>query len=370
MPGRITQAPSPDFTNRWVELSNAQHHRLNCITSSKLKFLADGHSLHNFYETYVLKTTEKRKTSPEMIFGTIAHLAVLEPEKFNRVVRVCDLSPSTNEYKEFKRKLSTPRFSDLSQDQQKILVDRYNESLIQGQAALKRKKKPIKQEQVFEDTLNQEIESPENLENSDFQKKLLEFYEPIDNSDGSFVGSDFEDVFLVSSEEYEIFLKYQKAVQSHEKMKNLLPTLIPESSGIAQDPQTGLWLALRGDWRSEKYRLFVDIKTIRGCLTESAMQSYGYRLNHQIQAAHYLETANLIDPNHYNLFLFLFLSKDPPYEIALTTLHPTNMMDGIDSRRKYLNRIKQCEDQGKWPCIDYNDGQNYMVLKMYTKRGS
>lgn len=367
MPDRITQAPSPNFTNQWVEISNSQHHNLKCITSSKLKFLMDGNSPYSFYQKYVLKTIAQ-DSNPAFIFGTLAHMAVLEPERFDRTVRICDLNHTTNEYKAFKLKLATPKFSDLTQAQQKALLDKYNESLNQNPGTPKRRKKPIKQDQVFEEVLRQEIENPESLENSDFQETLLQFYEPTNNSDGSFVGSDFEDVFLVKSSDYEIFKGYQESVKNHQNIKKLLPYLIAESSGIAQDPETGLWLALRGDWRCQKKGAFIDVKTIWGPLNESSIRSYVYKYRLQMQAAHYLETANLIEKDHYKIFLFLFLSKEPPYEIALVSLDPSTINSGIQSRREYLNLIKYCEDQNYFPAIDYNGGKNYIEIKLYNNK--
>lgn len=289
MHAKITQAPEGVEYNRWLENhSNEQHHKLKCISSSQLKYLAAGKSMAAFYNKHVLRN-DKPFFSDEFRIGTIAHLAVLEPEKFEKTVIVCGLDQRKKEFK-------------------------------------------------------------------DFLKELTGDNESSSTKNGGILNSHGDEVFIIKQDEMDMYRAYQKQFEEHKRLNVMMPDCTIEQTGVAQDPETGLWLSLRGDARSAR-GYFIDPKTIAEELSLESISRYMAAFHLHIQDAHYIETANLIEPDSFRQFFFVMMSKKPPYEIALIQLDGEARAYGKKKRRQLLNQIAECEFKGKWPALDFNDNQ-------------
>ena len=348
---KITAAPYGDSTSRWLDnsVSNEEHHSLKCISSSQLKFLESGKSMFNFHEKYIAKTI-KQSFSDEFRIGTIAHLAVLEPEKFEKTVIVCDLDQRTSEFKELRDSLA-----------KKIDPSSVNPTLLEANQKLV----TLKEELEVSDTKEQQkvIKGKIKTLEKDI-KSLAEEYTPRIKitKNGGFLGHNDEEIFLVKSEEMQMYRTFQKRCQDHKWLSALIPICTIEQSGVAMDPETGLWMSIRGDARGQSF--FLDPKTMADDITPDSIKKYCGSFGLALQAAHYLDVANLIEPDIYKKFAFIMLSKKQPYEIALIQLDEASMQYGFKKRRQLLNKIAQCEYHGVWPQADYNEGQHAMVISL------
>ena len=352
---KITQAPYGNSTNRWLDssVSNEEHHGLKCISSSQLKYLASGKSPYNFYAKYVEKSTPREFIDAFMI-GTLAHLAVLEPEKFEKSVIICDLDQRTNEFKEFRKSLAKPQ-TTLENNQQLLDFEINIQSLAKEleEATSKEQTKVIK----------------DKLKRAKQELKIIEDSQPKDDfkvqftKDGGFINAQGQETFLVKNEEMNMFRAYQKQFDNHKRLSVMIPDCEIEQSGVAQDPETGLWMSLRGDARSSR-GYFIDPKTVADELSEKSIEQYCINYHLSIQAAHYIDTANEIEPGIYKKFFFVMMSKKPPYEIAFIQLDSEATAFGKRKRREMLRLIADCESSGKWPHLDYNNANHGLIISL------
>ena len=349
----ITKAPENIEKNRWLDLSttNAQHHAFDCISSSHLKYVNSGYSMES-YKAAFLDKTMPFESSKEFTIGTIGHLAVLEPEKFEKQVIVCDIDQRTNLFKEYLSDLCKPLevpFEDLPlEKQQEILALRALEEL-------KAKENPVVEEIV---------EEPKSKRKKKVEEPKPELFKPKKTKDGGFINSKGEEVFIVNTEEMEMFRAFQKRFDKHPRLSVWRDMCVIEQTGVAQDPETGLWMSLRGDARCDR-GFFLDPKTIADALSTHEIEKYTSKYGLALQAAHYLETANLIEPEKYRQFFFVFMSKKAPYDIALAKLDDVWLDYGLKKRREILNKIADCQIKNRWPTSDYNfsSGDYGMTIK-------
>lgn len=353
---KITQPPEGLEKNRWLDVTNELHHKMKVISSSKLKFFksykeneqgkqTDGPSPLSFYEKYVLGNV-KFESNDNFRIGTLAHLAVLEPEKFESSVIVCELDQRTTEFKEYLKSLVQPiPKNDLiinNQEEIKKLLNEWGSELEIADSKeqtkvikekIKRAKKDLKESQDFLDIQLKSVE--------------VQF-----TKDGGFIDSNGLEKFLVKPSEMVMYRAYQTQFEKHGRLSYLMSDVIIEQSGIAQDPKTDLWMSLRGDARSTR-GFFVDPKTTADDLSSESISKYCNNFGLALQEAHYMECANLIDgPDSYKKFFFVFMSKNPPYEIALIQLDREAKIWGFKKRRQILDLIARCQDSGRWPSID------------------
>ncbi len=348
----ITRPPVDVTSPQWLEnATNEQHHALKCISSSQLKFIAEENSMYSYHQKYVLRLV-KREFKEEFKVGTIAHLAVLEPEVFEKVVKVCEHSTNTNKFKEFVK-------NNLNIDPKQTT---------QEEIDLFDKIKALNVELTEADTKEQTKVIKDKIKKT--QKQLEEIIEAKDDfaitygKNGGILDSKGEEYYFVKPEEMLMYKTFQQKIQDHPRLSVYFNDVIVEQTGVAQDPETGLWLSLRGDARNDSLGYFLDPKTIAGPLTKKNITYYCTNFHLALQQAHYIETANLIHPGKYKKFFFVMLSKTQPYEIALVALDDYDVKKAVEKRRQILNKIAQCELTGKWPTIDYYEEYHDYGLKI------
>jgi hypothetical protein len=272
------------------------------------------------------------------VTGTIAHLAILEPEKFEKTVVVCDIDQRTNAFKDWINEnfgTFVPEFKPFPQ------LPEAKQEVIDGA--------------IVPDVVN---ENKKPLSKAAL-KKLEKEAEPkgtwtvVTNKNGAYVKGD-DEFFVVTPKEMAMFRTMQKNVAQHKVAGGLLSKGVSELSGVARDPETGLYLNIRGDWKGEGY--FIDVKTTETCDVDNIQKSftqYGYAMQH----AQYLETANLIDgAGTYEHFAFLYVAKQAPHEVVLVKLDPRAVEHAIKKRRSTLREIAKCQNSGVWPSVDSNTG--------------
>lgn len=377
-PNKITHPYFNDPTNRWLDnLTNEQHHSLPAISSSAIKCFYKK-SPWVFYQKYVLRQTKDIEIKQEFKIGTLIHLAILEPEKFEKTVFVCDESTITNKYKDFRQNIinNFNKFNDVD------IIEQFNieESDVYAEAAkLSEQIQESKKQRIKRNSKNKKQISPEEtvivsptglitesildsveIDIAPISKDNLELGAKIKNieicpsKNGGYIVNG-EEIFIIKSHEMTMLKRIQENAKNHDKLNLMLNNCkYIEQSGIAQCPKTGLFLSLRGDARSD-LGYFIDPKSINDLSIhsmESAQASFCYFL----QQAHYLYVANLIEPGKYDRFYFLYISKESPYEICFTHLNDDAISQSNKLYFNILNEIATCEYKQKWPTLDESNG--------------
>jgi len=341
----ITSPYDDDPTNRWIPwLTNAQHHSMKAVSASKIKdwLKMSDKAWHSKHILGIRGKDDEAGQKKAFALGTIIHMAVLEPEKFETNVIVCDLDQRTNAYKDWINEqfgIWVPEFNPFPQlpEAQQEVVDGAIVPDVVPEPTKKPAKKPTKKDLEPKGTWLLK------------QGKNGEYYK----------GDD--EFFVVTPREMAMFRRMQKNVEAHKLANQLIRNGTPELSGVARDPETGLYMNIRGDCKGDGY--FIDVKTTGSCSYSDikyAMESYNYPIQH----VHYLETANLIDgAGAYENFAYLFISKEEPYEVVLVKLDPLTLGKAAKARRNALRRIAQCEASGRWGSVD--DGiSGAMVMEL------
>lgn len=303
----ITAPYENDVTNRWLpNITNEQHHSMKAISASQIKHFAKN-SPWNWYQKYIVKSVPN-KYNPAFLLGTLIHLAVLEQDKFENCVIECNIDQRTTAFKDW-------------------IDEKFGTQI-------------------------PKLES-NNTETSKKKKETETKYIINKGKDGQYI-KDGKEYFVVKPEEMVMLRAIQKAALSHKKASILLEASVPEVSGVAQCPITGLFLNIRGDARGHDY--FIDVKSCQDASESEVIKSivnYGYGFQH----AQYLETANLIEGSEqYKKFFFLFVSKEAPYEVGFYHLDKEAVNYYKAKRMEVLKQIKLCQDTGKWYGAD---GENY-----------
>lgn len=374
--GNITAPYLGDSTNRWLpNLTNEQHHSLPCISSSAVKYF-HSNSHQAFYRKYVTREFKEMVFRDEFRIGTLIHLAILEPEKFEKYVRVCDADQRTKDFKDYRKELIQtlnnrlkvkidvvePKQIELSQ---KAIFDLQNCENEEVESVLAEIKEP---EIITNDLelggvihkaeLEPEVLEPKKPKKPKKYKNTKKAVVPLEEEpeekilmgkNGGYILENGDELFLVKSEEMAMYRAIQRNVQKHPRLSIMLDGCIIEETGVAECPRTGLFLSARGDARHDN-GYFIDPKSINSLSEKSityALDQYSYWLQH----VHYLYVANLIEPNKYKYFYFLFVSKEN-YEVCLTHMQAEDIELAWRIYFKILDDIATCEVEHKWKPLD------------------
>lgn len=139
------------------------------------------------------------------------------------------------------------------------------------------------------------------------------------------------------------------AVMAHPLAGVLLSDGWAEVTVIWQDPATKMLCKARVDWWPNGHNLICDLKSTDDATLGGATYStakYGY--HHA--AAHYLD--GMEANGHKDLhFVFIFVEKDPPYQVGLYTVRKDDIRAGLARRNVNLRRMKECVITGDWPAL-------------------
>lgn len=347
-PNKITHAYFNDATNRWLTgLTNEQHHSLSVISSSAVKFFHKK-SPWAFYNKYVLRNIKETEFKNEFRMGTLIHLAILEPEKFEITVTVCDEMVTTVKFKDFRDSFLA---SFKSKSELVPISNGNEESIMSIESGIIDEISIISDEDSM--VVKEEITQTKKVKKKNI-KKEQPTEEIIVSKNGGYIVGD-EEIFIIKSHEMKMLRQIQENVKNHDRLSMMLSNCgYMEQSGIAQCPKTGLFLSVRGDARSD-LGYFIDPKSCSE-LSMHSMESSQATFNYFLQHAHYLYTANLIEPNKYDRFYFIYISKEAPYEICLTHLDNESVEAANRLYFNILNRIAECEYKQKWPTLDEGNG--------------
>lgn len=169
--------------------------------------------------------------------------------------------------------------------------------------------------------------------------------------DGGFI-LNFEDDYIarhmhhsiMSADEVGVLFSYENAA--------------PEISMFAKDPSTGINLRGKVDRRINDRGMLIDVKTVRNADKDAVqrdMTDFGWDL----QAAHYLHVANLIDgPGHWHTFLFVAVEKAPPFRTYIEVADPKDFLSyGFRKLEKAYRNYKNGVEQNQWPRYEPDESQ-------------
>lgn len=346
----ITRPYQNDVTNRWVPgLTNAQHHSMRMLSASQIKHYVKS-SPFNFYKKYILKDLPPQKFNKAFVLGTLIHLAILEPEKFDKFVVVCDLDQRTNAYRDFINEsfgvlaITGSVFNESKKDDNVIECEYLDEEV----------------KEAIEEIVESDAKKIKKSKVAPKEKKVTPQYILNQTKDGAYIKGG-EEYFVVTSEEMAMLRGIQKSAMNHKSATLLLGHGEPEISGVAQDPYTGMFMNIRGDWRGHDY--FVDVKSSAGNASEDDARKSIENFHYGFQHAHYLETANLIAGcNQFKKFHFFFVSKEAPYECGFYHMDKEDILKHMTMRRNILNRIYEHQESGQWEGV--NKGKPGTVIKL------
>jgi len=390
-PNKITHAYFGDSANRWLDgLSNSEHHALPAISSSAVKYFHKN-SPWAFYHKYVLKEAQPSEFKPEFKTGTLIHLALLEPERFEKTVVVCDETTTTNKFKDFKNSfleskkislepLSLPPISAKNNPEcEDSIESEFNKEVEKiTQEVKKAKKERVKRArksgdhdliEAYKDVVLDEdvVEKPKLISphNADIVECIpIKTEIPLSKNGGYLV--DGEEYYIIKSSEMKMLRQIQKNAQEHTRFELYLRGCqYIEQSGIARCPRTGLYLSCRGDARSDQ-GYFLDPKSTQD-ISMHNMSAAQANFSYYLQHSHYLYVANLIEPGKYDRFYFLYVSKNAPYELYLAHLKPEDVAKSNEIYHKILDKIAECERKQKWPTADNGNG-GYIDLPPWAFR--
>jgi len=363
-PTKITHPYFNDPTNRWLEgLTNSQHHALPAISSSAIKYWHKKKSPWAFYQKYVAKQVTPIEFKPEFKMGTLIHLALLEPEKFDKYVFVCDDAANTNKYKDFKDgilnsfklpELLQPILSlDTNLSLDSIQGDVYVEAKEKSEEIAVAKKARAKRNKKSGDRDLEKVDGDDCITVEPIKNEIQKTEIKVSKNGGYIVGD--EEVYIIKNHEMKMLREIQINAKEHTKYSLMLNNCAYiEQSGIARCPKTGLYLSCRGDARSDG-GYFIDPKSANDVSLHGMESSQAYFL-YFLQHAHYLYVANLIEPGKYDRFYFLYISKESPYEICFAHLDEESIKRSDALYLDILNKIAECEYKQKWPTSDNGNG--------------
>lgn len=156
---------------------------------------------------------------------------------------------------------------------------------------------------------------------------------------------------VVSSKQFDDARFMSDAVLNDPECRQLLKSGVTEMSGYYEDPDTGLLLKYRPDWKNPDY--LADLKTCADGSYHGFRNSIG-KFKYQLSAAHYLEGENILEGNDHKSFIFLCVENKAPWLVSVYVLDDESLRHGDWLRRKALDGIKRCQETNVWP--SYNGG--------------
>lgn len=126
---------------------------------------------------------------------------------------------------------------------------------------------------------------------------------------------------------------------------------IPEASGFAQDPDTGIWVRVRPDYLPHQHdgrTVMVDLKTTRNADPAQfgrTAAEYGY---HQ-QDPWYQDGVKWARGDDDTAFVFVLVETTAPHLVSVVELDDDARRIGRERNRLALHRYAEATTTGQWP---------------------
>lgn len=152
-------------------------------------------------------------------------------------------------------------------------------------------------------------------------------------------------------------------VLTHTRARDLLSKGVRETTLFWNDRETGELCKCRPDFISAQGHL-IDIKTSKDAREQKFSKDI---LNYQyhIQAAHYCEGGRVTKQYDPDVFIFLVIEKDPPYEIGIYPSGSSVLGVGDQDRSTAMQIYAKCRKENRWP--GYNSKFRTIELPKFTE---
>lgn len=155
------------------------------------------------------------------------------------------------------------------------------------------------------------------------------------------------DAIIVPEKHVEKLVRMSEKILRHPKAKNILSQGFRETTLFWDCPRTGVRCKARPDFISG-YGHMVDLKTSTDARYERFQRDIWTLLYH-LQCAHYLEGARVTKVCNPEVFIFMVIEKDPPYEIAIYPAGPSVLNIGEQWRERAMLIYSRCLKANTWP---------------------
>ena len=118
-----------------------------------------------------------------------------------------------------------------------------------------------------------------------------------------------------------------------------------EESFVWTDPESGLLLRARTDWRIGN--VVVDYKTARDARPQPFRREVAHR-RYYMRAAMYLDGIEAVTGTRPSAFFLVAQEKEAPYAAAAYQINPDNLEFGRQQYKAALMSIRRCLDAGRW----------------------
>ncbi len=138
-----------------------------------------------------------------------------------------------------------------------------------------------------------------------------------------------------------------KSISAHNVASSLLVGGVPELSYFWNDPETGIELKCRPDYRRNGGAL-VDIKTTGDASLEEFSKSvlnFGYHTS----AAHYLNGVSHVLGQQYEKFLIIAVEKEPPYPCQVFEIDFGTLEKGQELIRRAITKLNTARTLDHYP---------------------
>ena len=140
-----------------------------------------------------------------------------------------------------------------------------------------------------------------------------------------------------------------QALRSHARAAELLEagSGIPEVSGFARDPESGVLLRARFDWLRHD-GIAVDYKSAGRTADPATFGRLAWDYGYFLQDPTYRHVAALCDAS-ISEFHFVIQETSPPFAVSVTHLGPATLELGRRRMREAITRFSECVAAGVWP---------------------
>lgn len=152
---------------------------------------------------------------------------------------------------------------------------------------------------------------------------------------------------VVPKEFSEKLLRMAQKILSHKIASKILAEGVRETTLWWIDPETGVLCKGRPDFISEKWGL-IDLKTTMDARQDAFLRDIR-KYDYDLQVGHYCAGARATQVCRSDVFTFIVIEKDPPYEIAVYPAGASILARGERQREKATKLFAECKRTNIWP---------------------
>ena len=151
----------------------------------------------------------------------------------------------------------------------------------------------------------------------------------------------------LKTSDWETVKAMRDSVMAHPVASALLHKHSPEVSYFTK-LYDGLDVKCRADAITSDSMTVVDLKTTGASADPTDFARTAYNLGYHQSAAHYQDTIKQVT-GFAPAFVFVVVSKQPPYLTSVVELHPDFVEYGRQANHVAANTFKSCTTSGHWP---------------------